>query len=284
MIWLWLSTGFFALSFVLALRALPTGHRAPAPWRYGLMGAGFLCQCVFLFLRGREISQCPLTSRFEIVVFFCWSTVLLYFLIGNPFRLSLLGLFTAPLVAVLQLAALVAPWSREAVPSIPRPVEMWMELHAAVALVGFGAFALAFVAGIMFLIQDRQLKHGTVREWAHQLPPIQNLGTSIFRLLLFGLVLLSASIAMALLIDEMPNRPQKLWLTIAMWASYSLLIILRQVRGLPHRTVALAAVLCFALPVLTYWFLQRRSQTIEDADVASNPTAVATTPRKGGDK
>src|SRR5437868_5356304 len=70
---------------------------------------GFLLQTAFLFRRGHALGSCPITNLFEVLVFLAWSIALIYMLIGTAYRLSLMGAFTAPLVFLLQIAALVLP-------------------------------------------------------------------------------------------------------------------------------------------------------------------------------
>ena len=94
-----------------------------------VMACGFIAQCGFLYLRGQELGRCPITTPAELLVFVSWSIVGLYFLLGRAFRLSLLGAFTAPLVALFQLLAL--PFLRE--PAARNPADdYWLEMHASV--------------------------------------------------------------------------------------------------------------------------------------------------------
>jgi len=155
--WLLLSTLLFGggvLSVILGLRA---GRYERSPWNRVVMAGGFVGQCAFLYLRGEQVGRCPITTPSEILVFVAWSAVLLYFLLGQVFRLSLLGIFTAPLAVIFHLVAL---------PNLTRaPVhspaqDFWLEMHASVSLLAYGAFALACIAGVMFLVQDGLLRRG----------------------------------------------------------------------------------------------------------------------------
>ncbi len=245
------STLCFLVAFAMAYRALRHGHRAK-PWiRFGLMGTGFAMQSVLLYLRGQLHGRCPLTNEFEILVFVSWSIVLLYFVVGPAFRLSLLGFFSIPLTAVFQIIALALP--KKAVAS-PRPPDYWLELHAAISLVAYGAFALAFAAGVMFLIQDRYLKSGRLGLFFYQLPPIHYLAQAIGRLLWLGLILFSIGIISALMMDQMPPV-SKLVAIGLVWFAYAVVLALKTLSRMGSRKLASAAVVTFAFPILTYWFL-----------------------------
>ena len=41
--------------------------------------------------------------------FLSWSIALIYLLVGPAYRLSLMGAFTAPLISIIQVTALLAP-------------------------------------------------------------------------------------------------------------------------------------------------------------------------------
>src|SRR6187401_2138423 len=122
------------------------------------MALGFVFQCAFLYLRGQAHGRCPLTNLSEVFIFIGWCIVLLYFLVGTSYRLSLLGVCTAPLVALSQTLALLSPLDTATRPSALGTVKPWLELHASVALIAYAAFALACISVVIFLIHDRLLK------------------------------------------------------------------------------------------------------------------------------
>ena len=127
-----------------------------AGFNFSAIALGFVFQTAFLSVRGHAIGRCPLTNLFEVFIFLAWSVSLIYLLIGPAYRLSLMGAFTAPFVFALQTFALLAPID------MPHPrgdsPSPWLEMHASVSLIAYGAFALACVAGLMYLVQERQLK------------------------------------------------------------------------------------------------------------------------------
>lgn len=247
------STVVFAMAFALSLRGLRRPEHKPSPARMTLMGLGFALQCGFLYLRGQAAGRCPLTNGSEVLVFVSWAIVLLYLLVGPAYHISLLGFFTAPLVMLFQSMAMLLPGLKA--PPVPHgPVDFWLELHAAISLVAYGAFALAFVAGIMFLIQDRQLKRGQMKTLFYNLPPVHYLGKVIVRLLSLGFVLLTVGVVAAFMMENRPGT-MKLVLSCLVWLVYAVVLGLYFARGWGNRTAAVAAVTAFAFPVITYWVI-----------------------------
>ena len=102
------ATLVFVAAVVQALLALKAGAWKQARAQFVLMALGFALQTGFIYLRGQEVHQCPIRSLPDIMVFIAWSIVLLYFLVGPAFRLSLLGVFTAPLVTIMQVMAFLS--------------------------------------------------------------------------------------------------------------------------------------------------------------------------------
>ncbi|MGI8603890.1 MAG: cytochrome c biogenesis protein CcsA [Verrucomicrobiales bacterium] len=258
---LMLSTLCFLGAFAAAAYCLLRGtYRKTWPHRL-LMFAGFAGQCWVLYLRGRELGRCPITSPWELLVFVSWGIVLIYWLIGPAYRLSLLGVFTSPLVWIFQTIALglqgaYTPQAGDPIFTKVRP-DPWLEWHATVSLLAYAAFALAAIAGVMFLIQERQLKRHRLNPIFYNLPPLQNLAKGLVRLLTLGLVLLTAGIATAYLLEKSP-APLKLALSWLVWAVYLAILLYQWMRGWPHRRLAGVSTIVFLLPLATLWVVSGR--------------------------
>ena len=149
--------------------------------------AGFVLQTAFLSIRGHAVGRCPLTNLFEVLIFLAWSVALIYLLVGPAYRLSLMGAFTAPLVFLIQAFALIAPIDIRHPTKLP--ANSWLEFHASMSIVAYGAFALACIAGAMYLLQERQLKTHQIHSIFYHLPPLSDLFAAITRLLWWGFAL-----------------------------------------------------------------------------------------------
>jgi len=95
--WLLLSATLLAvIGAVSGMVAVHRGHRSR--WTTAWMLLVLICQLGFLGIRGSQREACPLGDRGEILVFLSWSLTLFYLLVGPAYRISLLGVFTAPVV------------------------------------------------------------------------------------------------------------------------------------------------------------------------------------------
>lgn len=252
LVWLLVSTLLFGGAILWMASAVRSGRSGPFPGNVVLMGGGFLTQSVFLYLRGQQAGHCPISTPSEILVFVAWSAVVFYFLVGPPFRLSLLGMFTAPWVVLFQAVAL--PGLRAAPVHQPSN-DFWLELHASMSLLAYGSFALASIAGVMFLVQDHLLRAGHLTGLSSSLPPVTNLTRSIFRLVGAGLLLLSVGIFCGFGMQRAPSGLH-LSLSVVVWLIYATLWTWRRWGDMPNTRMAWCAIGSFLLPVLTVGLME----------------------------
>lgn len=251
-IFLVISTLCFFGGFAYAVNGLRAGRHHDSRANLLVMGLGFAFLCATLYLRGQIHQRCPITSLHEVLVFLSWSMVLLYFILGKSFRLSLLGVFIAPLVLLFQLIAIAGFFMEDTPPTIAKKsglLDVWLELHASVSLVSFGALALAGVAGLMYLVQNRQLKRHQLKALFYNLPPIQYLITAMFRLIAIGAILLTVGTASAFFMHNVP-APIHQGLSMLTWLLYISLLVLYQRNTIGNTKLAQGSILLFLLPLL----------------------------------
>lgn len=245
-----LSTVAFMAGVVHAIAALRAGRWQENNWHFLPMAVGFAFQCAFLYLRGEMHARCPLTSQFEVFIFIGWCIVLLYFLVGATYRLSLLGLFTAPLIAILQTLALFMPDNPGSVKHVKMSV--WEHLHAPLAMIAYAAFALACITGVMFLLQDHLLKKHRIHALFRQLPPIHHLSRAIMRMVALGVLLLAVAMMSTFKI-HLPISTVKMTISWSILGLYTVILLLMWRHTLSARHTAWLSVLGFFVPFLSLW-------------------------------
>ena len=182
------STFCFLLGFACTIFALRTRRYQPPRWNFAAIALGFVFQTVWLGQRGHAIGRCPLTNLFEVFIFLSWSMVLLYLLVGTAYRLSLLGAFTSPLVFLFQiLRARLRPSTPRRPPRAARPIPGWNSTPRSPSSPTAPSPSPG-VAGVMYLVQERQLKTHHIRPLFLHLPPIADLAVAMNRLLSPGFV------------------------------------------------------------------------------------------------
>ena len=251
-LYLTIAAVFFCGGFVYAIACLRSGVYKKSIWNSLAMFLGVIFQSMFLAERGKIHGRCPVTDLIEILIFISWAMVIIYLLFGSSYRISLMGVFTSPLVFLICLIAVIVPFDKEAavIAATNKKVEPWTELHIAISLLSYGAFGMASVSGAMFLMQERQVRQGKLETLFYHLPPMQNLAKAVFRLMLFGVVLLAAGIFSA---EQIPPSGTKhaIWPLYVIWILYAFICCLNIFRGVLARRLSLFAVLAFIFSLIS---------------------------------
>lgn len=261
-----IGAGIYLLAFGYGLVAMLLRKPYSRPGLYALIIGGFLLQTLGLNLRGAEIKACPLGNLFEIGQFIAWSLVLLFFIIGPVFRLRSLGFFTAGLATLLSGGTLLIPAWDQAYPPGIFGGNPWIELHAAMAIFSYGVFAIVALVSSMFLIQQHGLKKKQFKGIYQYLPSVQQLDTMAYRLLVTGVIVLSAALGFgAVFWLENPELVPvfKLTVTCLVWAGYAMVVFLRCQKRLATRRHAITSIALFFLALASLWPVQ--SARIEHA-------------------
>jgi ABC-type uncharacterized transport system permease subunit len=253
-----ISTICFLAAVVRTGVALRAGVFRPGRFNFLAIGLGFVFQTAFLSVRGHELGRCPLTNLFEVFIFLAWSVALIYMLVGPAYRLSLMGAFTAPLVVVLQGFALMAPIDVRH--PVKLPANPSLEFHASVSLIAFGAFALACIAGVMYLVQERQLKTHHLRSIFYHLPPLTDLFAAITGLLWWGFVLYTVGIASGFFTGRPLPRVQVV-AAIGVWLLYAAILQGRYLRRIAPKRVAALCIIGFSVALTLLWGITFSAQT-----------------------
>jgi ABC-type uncharacterized transport system permease subunit len=243
--------GFAAGCLALMRRQQSSGTRFVLN---ALLAAGFVFQMSGLYVRGIAVGGCPLGNKFEIIQFVAWSAMVLYFVVGSAFRVSLLGLFTAGYAASLAvLSLLVPPWDATRGAKIfgNNP---WIELHAALAVFSYGVFGILALTSLMHLLQNWNLKHKRLNHLFWFLPSVVQLDQINLRMLLAGVALLTFSLIVGAswwVRDTASVDAPKLAVTLGVWFAYLVTLGLRSGRRLVSTRFAWTCIVLFALALLS---------------------------------
>jgi ABC-type uncharacterized transport system permease subunit len=224
---------------------------------YALFAAGFVLHTVAMLTRGFDLNRCPVNNLYEAVTFVVWTIVAAYLGVGLWPKLRFLGAFAAPVVFALGVFALMPGLDP---PHSGRPEfgGGLVSLHAALALLSYGAFGLSAVAGVMYLTQEHNLKFHKLRAVFSAMPPIDRLEKITSRLLWAGFILLTVGLAFSpALLREHPepnvgHDPKVIWSALV-WAIYLGLLVMHGRFAQTGRRFAWGAVGSFAFVVLTFW-------------------------------
>lgn len=222
-------------------------HRHAFWWMCG----AFIFQLLFLGERGAQRGQCPLGDLGEVCLFLAWSLTFFYLVTGTTYRLSLLGVFSAPVVFALQVVTLI-PGSLDENPVKVEVVDAWRESHAAFSVLSYGALTLSAVAGVMFLLLNKRLKsHDLKGGLSLGMPSVSRLLKAMARIAAVGWIILTIGVISGILMEGGEVNAHLLVATVT-WVLYAVLLGVYFVRGMPGRQLAWSLILLFALSLVVF--------------------------------
>lgn len=262
---LWIATVLYLAGFLVGCLHLLRQRQQTAGVRtlqIILLAFGLSSQTAGLYVRGLATGGCPLGNQFEIVQFVAWSAMVLYFIVGPAFRVSLLGLFTSGYAASLAFISLVIPeW--DAVRNARIFPNAWIEFHAALAVFSYGVFGLLALTSAMHLLQNWALKQKRLDGLFWFLPSLVQLNQINQRMLLAGVGLLTISLAVggAWWVRELDSVYwPKLLATLSVWVVYAVVLVLRWRGRLVGPRFSWACVILFVLAMMSLGPVNRNTR------------------------
>jgi HemX protein len=205
---------------------------------------------VLFVLRFGELPLVGLAASFSSLAFLIGASLLVAALLRE---IRPLALVLIPLISILLAVAITLGIAPSEASSSFRGV--WFVAHVVLAFIGYACLAVAFAAGLLYLLQFRALKDKTFGRAFRFLPPLETLDKVRQRVLLTGLPSLTFALALGWAWTvrfqnslALPN-PQVIW-GVVTWVVFVAALASRWRGG--ERNAAAASVAGFTLVVLTY--------------------------------
>jgi cytochrome c-type biogenesis protein CcsB len=220
-----------------------------------LIGAGVL-HTLYLIVRYFEAGHTPLSNHHETISFFALSLTWGYLSFHWRYNVRNLGTFVSPLITILMLIATFS--SREITPLPPVLKSLWLPVHASIAIMAYGFLALAFCGGIMYLLQERELKKKRFGLFYARLPSLEALDQLNSHCLAVGFPLLTLGIITGTIWSKQTWGtywqwdPKETW-SLVTWLFYAALLHQRFTVGWRGRRAAIMTIIGFSVAMFTLW-------------------------------
>jgi len=98
------------------------------------------------------VGHAPYSNLYEYLISFSWGVCVIYLALELITRKSVFGAFVVPLALAFAMFGSKLPLSyRVAVPLMPALKSVWLIIHVGVAVIGYGACAVAFGVGLLYM-------------------------------------------------------------------------------------------------------------------------------------
>jgi len=210
--------------------------------------AGLAANTIALVTRSVLSGHPPVTNLFEYLSFFAWAIVVGFLIVWRRRGLELLTVFAAPVAFAMMVMASLFPSQIEE-QLIPALQSYWLWIHVSLAVLAEAAFAVAFVASVLYLVGAR----GGFRRG----PGADALDAVTYRAIGIGFPLftIGALFAGAVWAQRAWGSPwswdPKETSSLIVWLIYAIYLHARLVRNLRGTGVATLSIVGFAMTVFT---------------------------------
>ncbi len=253
---------FFRLTLILYLIAtagflffIIKKNKKVGFWSHRILLAGFALNSIYLALGYYQLGAVPALNFKGALSFFSWTIIGAYIIFQLRFRIMVLGSFVVPFSTFLMIISSTIPIS----PITVRPIfkGFWLPLHVATALLGDAIFAIAFIAGVMYLIQEHQIKSKRLGAFYSRLPSLNSLDSINYQAINYGFLLLTIGMITGSIVAQGSHGsywlwdPKEVWSLIT-WLCYAALLHQRMAVGWRGRRSALMSIGCFFILIFTF--------------------------------
>jgi cytochrome c-type biogenesis protein CcsB len=250
-----LATAMYFLGTLSYLGYIVFLRNALAASGLAVVSVGFGAHTLALVTRYVEAGYTPVTNLYESLSFFAWLITGILLLVNLRYKINVLGSFLTPIALILMLFGLALP--KEIVPLAPVLKSFWHPVHVVFAFLGHAIFALAFSCGVMYLLQEHELKSKRMGAIAQRLPSLMVLDDLNYQSLKFGFPLLTLGIITGAIWAEYAwGRywgwdPKETW-SLVTWFLYAALLHQRLTVGWRGRKAAIMAIVGFGAALFTF--------------------------------
>lgn len=253
LLWLRVATLLYGAALVLVLRALAGRSRELPRAILPLTAAGAVFHLVAfteLYLASRSLASLSQGGSLLALLLACFAlgTWALY-------RTSSPGIFAVPLVFLLTFFAAVG----EEPPAITSPLlrSGWIFFHIALIFAGYAALIFSFIASLLYLLQEKNLKAKQAAALNTRLPALETIDDMGYRSLLVGFPFMTLGLVFGAVIAQTRIGPHyfadpKVLLSLLMWAVYLVLLYTRWSSGWRGRRAAALSTFAF-VTALAAW-------------------------------
>ena len=229
-----------------------------------ITGAGFVFHAAAIAIAWWRHGHFPVVSPREVSSFIAWAIVVYYLVIQRRVHARALPAFLLPLVFIFTLASLLMPPPAE---SLPRMLEgaiaataftrIIFPVHVTLVIFSYAAFVLTTVCGVMYLIQEHELKAKHFGAAFDRLPALNTCDEIGHRSVSLGFVLLTLGVVTGIFWNN--QRDGRYWhndpkevMALVTWIVYLFLLHYRLTAGWRGRRVAWLSIAGFIIVMLTW--------------------------------
>ena len=242
----------YVLSFASYLRFLSSGREMAGRLGTILLTLGLAAHYFALLERSKGSHTVPYHDLYGSMSLFGWLLALTYLGLEFYHRQRSVGAFVLPWVLVFFLAANLAPTDRLSPTPAHGPV---FAFHVTLSILAYAAFALSFVLSLIFLVENRLLRHRTLTDVVWRLPALELLERMSRSSVLVGLISITIGTALGFIwVDRLTGQyyDPKYVITIVVLLLYAVYLQLARTAAWRGARASRLCIFNFVIVVLSF--------------------------------
>jgi cytochrome c-type biogenesis protein CcsB len=230
-------------------------------WSATAMGmTGLMVRWRESYLMGADIGHIPVSNLYEVFILFSIITALLYLHYEQKYNTRSLGGFVLLVISAAVGFLLWYTFDRHAdgiQPLVPALNSYWMKIHVPANFVGYGAFSLAAMIGVVFILKSRAADSNPQGFINARLPDLALLDDVMYKAIALGFAFFTlATILGALWAAEAWGGywswdPKETWALIV-WLNYAAWLHMRLTKGWNGKPMAWWALIGFFVTLFAF--------------------------------
>lgn len=252
--YLLLTLGLYAVGALQVALELLTRKRVLSRGAVAATVAGFAIHTAGISQRWTEAGHFPAVGLHDGVSLLAWMIVLAYLMTYVQRGFDALGLVAYPAAFGLVMLACLVPPVAGADPVLN---SVFFPVHVTLAFLGYAALFVAFAMGLLYLVQEQELKSRSPRAFYYVIPSLERCDTISGRSVMVGFGFLTLAIITGLLWSHHARGRYwswdlKEWTALVAWSIYVGLLVTRWRTGWGGRRAALMGIVGFAAVALLF--------------------------------
>ena len=222
---------------------------------YFILTAGFIWHTAYLIHRVYDTGHLPVGNLPETLSLAGWAIAGLFLAIYAKFNLKILGIFAAPLAALIMIIVSQLPGETSQATNLFK--NFWLISHVVAIFIGEAGFALACGLGLLYLIQENAIKAKKRRFFFRRLPSLDLLDAAGYACIVVGFTMLTLGLITGFIYAKSvwgrfwSWDPKEVWSGIT-WLFYAALLHERLTVGWRGRRSAIMAIIGFGVILFTF--------------------------------
>lgn len=252
--YLLLTLGLYAVGAVQVALEILTRKRLLSRGAVAATVAGFALHTAGISQRWSAAGHFPAVGVHDAVSLLAWLIVLAFLMMYVRRGDGTLGLVAYPAAFALVLVACLVPPATDTDPLLN---SLFFPLHVTLAFLGYAALFVAFSMGLLYLIQEQELKSRSPRAFYYRIPSLESCDTISGHSVMVGFGFLTLAIITGLLWSHHARGRYWSWdikelTALLAWSIYVGLLVTRWRTGWGGRRAALMGIVGFAAVALLF--------------------------------